>query len=72
MINSELNKIKKKRAEDNNYRFWHKRIGKCDPKICAGACCRYNVKVIPKKREYHDTIEEIGGGNFFGIKKLIV
>ena len=51
-----LNKIKKDRAIKENKRFWFKRIGKCDPSICGGACCRYSVANHNTDAEYHNLI----------------
>jgi hypothetical protein len=43
MKNKEMNRLMKKEAIGYKQDYYYKRFGKCNPKNCAGACCRYNV-----------------------------
>ena len=69
MKNSKLNNIKKKRAEEYNESFWYKRIGKCNPQRCGGACCRYSTATNNKEEEYHDIVKRQDAGNIHSIKR---
>lgn len=41
MTNKEINKIKIEIAKSEKKKYYYKRIGKCNPNKCGGACCRY-------------------------------
>lgn len=70
MKNSKINKIKKERAEKDNHKFWFKRIGKCSPKICGGACCRFKTTWNYNDGEYHDSIREFRKDDVYLTKKI--
>lgn len=69
MKNKIRNEIIRKRAIKEKNKYWWRRIGRCNPNKCGGACCRYAVTIEPSKKEYHDLI----GANHkdvFEIKKV--
>jgi len=43
MTNKEINEININNAKDSKKKCYYKRIGKCDPGKCGGACCRYTI-----------------------------
>ena len=60
MINSTLNRMRKIDAIKNKRKFYWKRIGKCNPSKCGGACCRYSV-LSYRDHGYHDIINRGSG-----------
>ena len=58
MINRELNKLVHQRAKKAGKDFYHKRVGRCCPKRCAGACCRYIVSTMAHEGEYFRKVTE--------------
>lgn len=54
MKNCDVNRIIKKFSVDNNREFWFKRVGRCNPGKCGGACCRFVVVRNNECNSYQD------------------
>lgn len=69
MKNKIRNEIIRKRSIKDKKKFWWKRVGRCNPLKCGGACCRYYVNTGPSKKEYHD-IMGVDHKNTFEIRRM--
>ena len=58
MTNSEVNKILLHEAKAKEKKHFYKRCGRCDPRKCGGACCRYTIAPMFDRDSYFAKITD--------------